>query len=81
MEACAAGAPVNPVYRRVQPEKSEASPDRAGSVRVVTTVILPKEGVAKVGFPPAVILAKAGIHLAIDFLFHRNNGNSLTVNC
>ena len=32
MEACAADAPVNPVYSRLQPEKSEASPDRAGSV-------------------------------------------------
>ena len=38
-----------------------------------TTVIPAKEIVAKVEFPPAVIPAKAGSHLAVDALFRRKN--------
>ena len=37
------------------------------------SVIPVKEDVARVEFPPAVIFAKAGIHLAVDALFCRKN--------
>ena len=39
-------------------------------------VIPAKESVAKVESSPVIILVKAGMHLAVDSLFRRNDGNS-----